>query len=50
MGILCTHNFKLASSADGSTPGGHTAVWAALVILLLISLVCTFAKKKEGTK
>jgi YeeE/YedE family (DUF395). len=50
LGAALSHNFKLASSADGSAPGGHTAVWAALVILLLISLVCTFAKKKEGTK
>ena len=50
LGAALSHNFKLASSGDGSTPNGHVAVWAALVILLLISLACTFAKKKEGTK
>jgi YedE family putative selenium metabolism protein len=49
-GAALSHNFKLASSGDGSTPNGHVAVWAALVILLLVSLACTFAKKKEGTK
>ena len=30
LGAAVSHNFKLASSADGSTPNGHTAVWAAL--------------------
>ena len=50
LGAALSHNFKLASSGEGSTPNGHVAVIAALVILLLISLVCTFAKKKEDKK
>lgn len=48
LGAAVSHNFKLASSGEGSTPNGHNAVWAALAILLIISLICTFAKKKEG--
>lgn len=47
-GAAMSHNFKLASSADGSTPNGHIAVIAALVILLLVSVVMTFVKGKEG--
>ena len=50
LGAAVSHNFKLASSADGSTPNGHTAVWAALAILLIVSVLCTFIKKKEGKK
>ncbi len=50
LGAAISHNFKLASSADGSAPNGHTAVWAALAILLIVSVVCTFIKKKEGAK
>ena len=48
LGAALSHNFKLASSGEGSTPNGHAAVIAALAILLLISLICTFVKKKEG--
>ena len=50
LGAAVSHNFKLASSADGSTPNGHTAVWAALAILLIVSVLCTFIRKKEGAK
>lgn len=50
LGAAISHNFKLASSGEGSTPNGHNAVWAALVILLLISVLCTFVKRKEGKK
>jgi hypothetical protein len=50
LGAAVSHNFKLASSAEGSTPNGHIAVWAALAILLTVSVVCTFAGKKEGKK
>lgn len=50
LGAAVSHNFKLASSGDGSTPNGHNAVWAALGVLLLISVVCTFVKRKEGKK
>lgn len=49
-GAALSHNFKLASSGDGSTPNGHIAVIGALAILLLVSLVLTFAKGKEGKK
>ena len=48
LGAALSHDFKLASSGEGSTPNGHAAVIAALAILLLISLICTFVKKKEG--
>lgn len=50
LGAAVSHNFKLASSAEGSTPNGHAAVWAALAILLLVSALCTFMKRKEGKK
>ena len=50
LGAAISHNFKLASSGEGSAPNGHNAVWAALVILLLISVLCTFVKRKEGKK
>lgn len=50
LGAAVSHNFKLASSGDGSTSNGHNAVWAALGVLLLISVVCTFVKRKEGKK
>ncbi len=50
LGAALSHNFKLASSAEGSTPNGHIAVWSALAILLLISLLCTFMKRKGGKK
>lgn len=50
LGAALSHNFKLASSAEGSTPNGHAAVWAALAILLLVSVICTFVRKKEGAK
>ncbi|MBQ1678557.1 MAG: YeeE/YedE family protein [Oscillospiraceae bacterium] len=49
-GAALSHNFKLASSGDGSTPNGHIAVIGALAILLLVSLVMTFSKGKEGKK
>lgn len=38
-GAAVAHNFKLASSADGSTAGGRIAVIAGLVIVLAISLL-----------
>ena len=50
LGAAVSHNFKLASSGEGSTPNGHAAVWAALAILLIFSVVCTFIKKKENQK
>ena len=46
-GAAFSHNFKLASSADGSTPNGHAAVWIGLCVLLVVSVLCTFIKKKE---
>lgn len=53
-GMICgaavSHNFKLASGPDadgGATPNGRIAVWIALALLLLVSLVCTFCKKKK---
>ena len=49
-GAAMSHNFKLASSGEGSTPNGHIAVIAALVILLAVSLAMSFAKGKEGKK
>lgn len=51
-GAAISHNFGLASGAaapgtDGSTENGHIAVWIALAILLIVSLLFTFCKKKE---
>lgn len=49
-GAAISHNFKLASAADadgGSTENGHIALFIAIGILLVISVVCTFIKKKE---
>ncbi len=56
-GAACAHNFKLASGAStlaedgtvsgGSTPGGHIAVIVILGILAVVSVLCTFCKKKE---
>lgn len=56
-GAACAHNFKLASGAStlaedgtvtgGSTKGGHIAVLVILGLLAVISVVCTFCKKKE---
>ncbi|MCI5699253.1 MAG: YedE-related selenium metabolism membrane protein [Lachnospiraceae bacterium] len=39
LGAGFAHNFKLASSADGSTPAGRIAVVASIVILFIIALV-----------
>ena len=44
LGAAISHNFKLASSAEGSTANGHAAVWAALGILMIVSVVCSFGK------
>lgn len=55
-GAAIAHNFKLASGASkevdgvvtgGSTPNGHVAVIVILALLALISVACTFCKKKE---
>lgn len=56
-GAACAHNFKLASGAStlaedgtvtgGSTEGGHIAVIVILGILVIVSVLCTFCKKKE---
>ena len=46
-GAAISHNFKLASSGDGSTENGHIAVIIALVILCAVSVLFTFLKKKE---
>ena len=46
-GAAMSHNFKLASSGDGSTENGHIAVWLALAALLVVSVVCTFMRKEK---
>lgn len=56
-GAAFAHNFKLASGASklgedgsvtgGSTPNGHIAVIAILILLAIVSVVCTFCRKKE---
>lgn len=56
-GAACAHNFKLASGAStlaedgtvtgGSTKGGHIAVIVIIGILAIVSVLCTFCKKKE---
>ena len=45
VGAAIAHNFKLASSAEGTTPAGRIAVVAVVVILLLVGLVGTRQKK-----
>lgn len=52
-GAAISHNFGLASGAaapgaDGSTENGHIAVWIGLAILLIVSAVFTFCRKKEN--
>ncbi len=47
-GAALCHNFGLASSATGTTENGRIAVVIALVIVLIVSVVCTFGKKKEA--
>ena len=49
-GAALSHNFKLASSGEGSTENGHIAVILALAILLIVSVVMTFVKGKEEKK
>ena len=45
VGAAIAHNFKLASSAEGTTPAGRIAVVAVVVVLLLVGLVGTRQKK-----
>ena len=59
-GAAFAHNFKLASGASklaedgtvtgGSTENGHIAVIVILVLLAVVSVLCTFCKKKEKAK
>ncbi|MCC8090257.1 MAG: YedE-related selenium metabolism membrane protein [Oscillospiraceae bacterium] len=45
-GAAFCHNWGLASSADGPTANGKVAVVAGFLVVALISIICTFAKKK----
>ncbi|MCD8016331.1 MAG: YedE-related selenium metabolism membrane protein [Oscillospiraceae bacterium] len=51
LGMICgaafSHNWGLASSAEGPTANGKVAVVVGFAVAVLISVVCTFAKKKE---
>jgi len=47
MGAAFSHNFKLASSGEGTTPNGRIAVILGLVIALAIACLFTFNKKRE---
>ena len=47
MGAAFSHNFKLASSGDGTTPNGRIAVIAGLVIALGIACLFTFSKNRK---
>lgn len=47
-GAALCHNFGLASSATGTTENGRIAVIMALVIVAIVSVVCTFCKQKEN--
>ena len=59
-GAAFAHNFNLASGASklaedgtvtgGSTENGHIAVIVILVLLAVVSVLCTFCKKKEKAK
>ena len=56
-GAAVSHNFNLASGPSvlaedgtvtgGSTENGHIAVLVILAVLVVISVLCTFVKKKE---
>ena len=51
-GAAVSHNFSLASGPDGtvtggSTENGHIAVLVILAVLVVVSVLCTFVKKKE---
>ena len=56
-GAAVSHNFNLASGPSvlaedgtvtgGSTENGHIAVLVILAVLVVVSVLCTFVKKKE---
>lgn len=45
VGAAFVHNFKIASSADGTTPMGRIAAIACVVVLFVIAFTCTKRKK-----
>ncbi len=47
-GAAFCHNWKLASSGAGPTTNGKYAVIVGFVVVAIISVVCTFIKKKEN--
>lgn len=47
VGAAFCHNFSLASSADGTTPGGRVAVTVSIAVLLVIAAVNTFFRKEK---
>ncbi len=46
-GAACCHNFGLASSGEGTTPGGRTAVIVCIVVLFIIAFL---GNKREAAK
>ena len=50
IGAAFCHNFGLASSADGPTPAGKTAVIIGIVVVALIGVVNTFVSAKASEK
>ncbi len=49
-GAAFAHNFKLASSADGTTENGRLAVVICLIVVAALSFVCTLSAKKGDAK
>ena len=47
VGAAFCHNFKLASSPDGTTPAGRIACITVIILMLIIAFSYTYTKKKE---
>lgn len=50
VGAAFSHNFKMASSGTGTGANGHLGVYIGLGVLVLVSVLFTFCKKKESAK
>ncbi|MCQ2419137.1 MAG: YedE-related selenium metabolism membrane protein [Clostridia bacterium] len=48
VGAAFSHNFKMASNGMGTGENGHLGVYIGLGILVVVSLLFTFCKKKEN--
>ena len=48
IGAAFCHNFKLASSGEGTTPGGRVAVIIGFVVLLIIAFAVTMKRRNSN--